>query len=359
MPSITPQQPRRNAQPEFNDPVEAIKFHMEAQGLTQRDLVPMIGSRSKVSEVLSGTRSITMPMARALHRHLGISADVLLKEPEVGSSETALDVDWRRFPLRQMAKLGWIEDRGNLREAAEELVKGLMHRAGHAQVDQALFRKNDQNRANAKTNVYALTAWCWQILAQARQKKLPVEYCGCEQPHDLLRKVAQLSPGAEGPKLAVEFLANHGIAVEILRHLPGTHLDGAAMKSADGKPVIGMTLRYDRIDHFWYTLLHELAHAVSHFDGNSEPFFDDLRLESTTDKERDADKLAEEALIPPEDWESSAISQRPSPMAVLALAHQVGVHPAIVAGRARYKSQNYRLLSQFVGTGAVRDLFGV
>ena len=77
---------------EFNDPVEAIRFYMAERGLKQRDLVPMIGSRSKVSEVLSGTRMLTMPMARALHQHLGIPADVLLKEPDVhaGTPENRL-----------------------------------------------------------------------------------------------------------------------------------------------------------------------------------------------------------------------------------------------------------------------------
>ena len=51
---------------------------MDQGGLSPRDLIPFIGSRAKVSEVLSGKRAITMPMARALHEHLGIPADVLL-----------------------------------------------------------------------------------------------------------------------------------------------------------------------------------------------------------------------------------------------------------------------------------------
>ncbi len=61
------------------DPVAAIEFRMEQVGLGPRDLIPFIGSRAKVSEVLAGKRSITMPMARALDEHLGIPADVLLR----------------------------------------------------------------------------------------------------------------------------------------------------------------------------------------------------------------------------------------------------------------------------------------
>jgi HTH-type transcriptional regulator / antitoxin HigA len=62
----------------YPTPTAAIEFRMEQAGLTQRDLVPFIGSRAKVSEVLSGKRQLTMPMARALHQHLGIPAKVLL-----------------------------------------------------------------------------------------------------------------------------------------------------------------------------------------------------------------------------------------------------------------------------------------
>ena len=153
---------------EFNDPVEAIKFHMAEHGLTRRDLVPMIGSRSKVSEVLSGTRALTMPMARALHQHLGIPAEALLKEPAVYTGDSENEIDWRKFPLGEMAKRGWIEKRGNPRDRAEELITELMNRAGRARANTVLYRKTDQNRANAKTDPYALKAWCLQVLAQAQ-----------------------------------------------------------------------------------------------------------------------------------------------------------------------------------------------
>ena len=66
----------------YPDPVAAIEFRMEQAGLDPRDIIPFIGSRAKVSEVLSGKCAITMPMARALHEHLGIPADVMLRRPE-------------------------------------------------------------------------------------------------------------------------------------------------------------------------------------------------------------------------------------------------------------------------------------
>ena len=340
---------------EFSGPVEAIRYHMDQQGLTQRDLIPMMGSRSKVSEVLSGTRPLTMPMARALHRHLGIPAEVLLKEPTLCGPDA--EMDWRRFPLRQMARRGWIQDVDRPSARAEELVTDLMLRAGHTQVTTALFRRNDQNRANAKTNPYALAAWCWQVLAQANGRSMAGEYPEPEDPADLMAQVARLSPASDGPLRAVEFLDERGITVEIVEHLPGTHLDGAAIRSADGRPVIGLTLRYDRVDNFWWVLLHELAHVTRHLAEPDRIFIDDLNLDSEDDDELDADQWAREALIPESIWEFSEVSQNPSPMAVMELAQECGIHPAIVAGRARHERGNFRLLSQFVGSGKVRTLF--
>ena len=62
----------------YPSPLAALEFRMDQGGMSPRDLIPFIGSRAKVSEVLSGKRAITMPMARALHEHLGIPVDVLL-----------------------------------------------------------------------------------------------------------------------------------------------------------------------------------------------------------------------------------------------------------------------------------------
>jgi HTH-type transcriptional regulator / antitoxin HigA len=61
------------------DPIEAIKFRMEQQNLTRRDLEEIIGTRARVAEVLSGKRGLSIAMIRRLHEHLGISADVLIR----------------------------------------------------------------------------------------------------------------------------------------------------------------------------------------------------------------------------------------------------------------------------------------
>ena len=354
----------QNMEKELPSPIAAIEFRMDQAGLTPRDLVPFMGSRAKVSEVLSGKRDITMSMARALHKHLGISADVLLREPGAAFDAAFDDIDPHRFPLKEMAKRKWIPDMPDLLGNAEELVRGLMERAGGRETAAAgLYRKNDHRRINAKTDEYALRAWCWQVLATANAHPPDADYAPGTVTPDFLKHVAQLSPSEVGPRQARDFLAEHGIALEVVEHLPRTHLDGAALRLGNGRPVVGLTLRYDRIDNFWFCLLHELAHVGLHFDGgDDDAFVDDLTLRDLggadgDSKEAQADQWAEEALIPQSVWEASGVREGPTAMSVLNLAYEAAVHPAIVAGRVRHKTGNYRLLSQFVGVGNVRRQF--
>lgn len=66
------------------DPIEAIRFRMEQESLRQVDLVPYLGSKSRVSEILNRKRSLSLPMIRSLHAGLGIPAEVLIGEPAAG-----------------------------------------------------------------------------------------------------------------------------------------------------------------------------------------------------------------------------------------------------------------------------------
>ncbi|MCK5593601.1 ImmA/IrrE family metallo-endopeptidase, partial [Candidatus Bathyarchaeota archaeon] len=139
---------------------------------------------------------------------------------------------------------------------------------------------------------------------------------------------------------------------------PRIYLDGAAIMPVKSNPVIGLTIRYDRIDNFWFTLMHELAHLALHLDSESDIFYDDLDIEAEDDpREREANQLAGEVLIPYDTWEKSPASRLRSPQAAEHLAKQLNIHPAIVAGRMQHEFKAYQLLRNLVGTGKVGRLF--
>lgn len=343
----------------YPDPIEAIRFRMEQMGLAQQDLVPYIGSKSKVSEVLSGKRRLTLSMIRALVGGLGIPARVLVQDtgPEDVLSGA---IDWSRFPLREMAKQGYFGASGRglvSRDSAESLIRDFLAPLG-TRATPLLMKQSQHVRSDRTLEHYALTAWAAQVMRRALRDKTSGEYKPGSIDDAFMRHVAQLSWSRQGPALAREFLAKHGISLIIERHLTGTYLDGAALLLAPDHPVIGMTLRYDRLDNFWFCLMHELAHIRFHLKRNSDAFFDDLadlNIGRVDASEKQADEVAREALVPGVAWKRSAASTVRSSDAAVSLARQLHVDPAVVAGRIRYESKDFGVLSSLIGR--VRPLF--
>jgi len=209
---------------------------------------------------------------------------------------------------------------------------------------------------------YALAAWTARVVNQALRAPLNPPYVPGSVDLAFMRDVARLSWAEQGPVLACQFLSKHGITVVIEPHLTHTHLDGAAILLDVGRPVIGLTIRHDRLDNFWFCLMHELAHISLHLteSRSNEPsqFFDNLDPGGMKDsRESDADRQADEALIPEAEWTESPASVLRTREAVEHLATKLRIHPAIVAGRMRYRGGSYRVLGDMIGQGTVRSLF--
>ena len=347
---------------DFPDPIEAVKFRMEQQGLKQIDLVMYIGSKSKVSEVLNRKRPLSLAMIRKLHDGLNIPAEVLLQEPGKILSPIYDGIDWKQFPLTEMLKRGWFPDfkgRANdLAERGEELLGPFLFPSGK-DCREIASAARQSDRKNAKKNDYALWAWQARVLALSEQRKSLGEYDPEAMTNQLMRSIISLSRLDDGPVQARRLLERNGIAVVILHYLPGTHLDGLAMMRPDGHPVVALTLRHDRLDNFWFTLAHELAHVVLHLaKGDQSIFIDDLeKHEEKNRKEQKADDLASNVLIPVKEWAASKLTHKPQPENVRELATRIHVHPSIVAGRLRYEKKDYTILSNLVGNRQLRKLF--
>ena len=333
------------------DPVEAIKFRMDQMGLSQRDLIPYMGSRSKVSEVLSGKRPLTLKMIRAIHKHLGIPAENLIEEP---SHVPGSDLDPTKFPLAEMVKRGWFQGfHGTLKEVKDKGENLLRLFFKEARLQGALCRQNVRIGSNMDKN--ALAAWTARVSIIAQQKSLPVKYKDEMASKEFFRDLSKISSFKEGPLLTKEFLNKRGIHMVILKHLQKTHLDGAAMRLHDGTPVIALTLRHDRIDNFWFTLFHELAHLHLHLKHDVlDCFIDDL--DTTGDnREEHADKFARDALIPQDNLKN--LLKIDTPVEALSFASLLNVHPAIIAGRLRWERKDYRIFNRLVGRGELKILF--
>jgi HTH-type transcriptional regulator/antitoxin HigA len=345
---------------ELPNPIDAIKYRMEHQNLSPRDLIPYLGSRSKVSEILNEKRPLTLAMIRALHFNLGIPAEVLLQEQNLDT-----EIDWLKFPIKEMVARGWIAE-SILSDPSSIIshLKSFFSPLGSPVpiINSALYRKSSHLRSGRSMDEYALAAWTCQVVSNAVKNPQKNIFHSEKLSLEKMRMVAELSIYEDGPIRAQQFLADLGIPLVIEPHLPGTHLDGAAIISNQNMPVIGLTIRFDRLDNFWFSLMHELAHIYLHRDKNIANFFDDLEVnveqEVEVDEfEKEADELAREIMIPLVEWKNSPASRIPMASAAESLANKLNINPAIVAGRMRYELNAYRHLNNLVGHGEVRLLF--
>jgi len=119
-----------------------------------------------------------------------------------------------------------------------------------------------------------------------------------------------------------------------------------------------MTLRYDRLDHFWFVLIHELVHVKEHLRrGTVEGVFDDLEADVADQIEKEADVQAAELLIPEKIWRGAVARYTRSRPQWQHWRTISAFSPAIIAGRIRYEAKNYVILNELVGQGRVRKYF--
>ena len=343
---------------EAPDPIEAIKFRMEQMELAPRDLVPLIGSRSKVSEVLSRKRPLTLSMVRALHKGLGIPAKALLQEQFLFDAGEDT-IEWDRFPIREMIARGWIQGRvTDVRRQASEVMHRFLAPLGRDWAPVAMYKQTHYVRSARQMDPYALTAWKARVCIRALESPPPVAFNTSFLTLAFMHELAHLSTLNDGPMHARKYLEKVGISLIVEAQLPETYIDGAAILAAPNRPVVAMTLRHDRIDNFWFVVMHELVHIWRHLSSEMTAFYDDLDVEdSVSVQEREADRLAGEALIPEAEWKKSPASNLRTADAVQHLASRLRIHPAIVAGRIRHQYKSYRVLNRLVGQGEVRRLF--
>lgn len=171
-----------------------------------------------------------------------------------------------------------------------------------------------------------------------------------------LAELSHESVNVERLPLIKDILLKHGIILIYQESLPGMKLDGASFLLDDKIPVIGMTLRYSRLDNFWFVLFHELSHIILHFEKLQTPVFDDLDEDSEEDIEMEANSLALSSLIPRPKWRSCNLHYNANEATLNAFAKELNIHPSIVAGRYQKEKNKYSVFSDVVNSVNTREI---
>jgi len=342
-------------------PIEAIKFYMDQRELKNKDLVPYIGSSGKVSEILNGKRPLSLDMIRALHKGLEIPYVSLMSDPK--EIEEDVSYDWSRFPLKEMIKRGLIKLKKGLSisKNSEDYARFYFGSKLNSEVKGCL-RSGESKRSGREMKFESLCVWHHEVIKKAEGQQVEKKFNKDLLDDNFFENLIRFSSLPTGPIEAKKYLLQNGIRFVHVDHFQKTYLDGAALKLDDGSPVVALTFRHDRLDNFWFVLLHELIHVKRHLysdehDINLNIIYDDLDVGSDGQSpiEEEADKIAINKLIP-----SSAIADLDNVNSVaeitlLAMKHNRS--PAIFAGYLRKKRSNYRLFSGLIGNKQVRNLF--
>lgn len=344
------------------DPIEAIQFRLDQEGKTNKALIPYIGSASKVSEVLNRKRPLSLNMIRSLHDNLGISYEALMAESR---PTVELDVDWTAFPLKEMFERGLcpgFQKVCDVKEYAQECIEGFF---GNRFKDrfppvQLGARHKSSERTGRPMNQYALAVWHELSLKKAEEIRPKGEFNLDELKESFFEELSALSIFEKGPLLAEELLSRKGIRVVHVPHFSKTYLDGAALilEKDDNSPVISLTGRHDRLDNYWYVLIHELAHVWKHLYSAGEPrgaIYDDLDAVSSEEIENEADEIAMNVLVKRE--VHAQLNSVTDAGELKILADENNRSPAIYAGFLRRKRENYRIFNNLIGRGEISAMF--
>jgi len=264
------------------------------------------------------------------------------------------DVVWRQFPAREMAKRNWFDvpQKGNV----YQLARDYFMRVAGPQFASAYHRK--KMHGSSMPNEYALLAWQARILERARdivETHNPPDFVADDR---WIADLVALTRRKDGPKRAQTLLLSKGIILVTEKHLSGTYLDGGAMLDREGRLVIGLTLRFDRLDNFWFVLLHELGHVFLHLmEGLRYDFFDEEETAGDDKVEREADAFALDSLIPEAKWDECLSRFALSEEAVRIDAKNLGIDPSIIAGRIRKERGDYTILGGLIGKDQVAFQF--
>jgi HTH-type transcriptional regulator / antitoxin HigA len=341
-------------------PHEAIKFRLEQAGMSRNDLAPYLGGRSKVSEYLSGKRELPLSAIRSLHGNLGIPLEVLIRKQAEKLPESLSGLDFKRFPLKEMNdRQAFHGFHGSLtQENAEAALLWLIEKTGgFREAIAAGFRTTASMRMSAALDPYALLGWSLHVLALARVTRVPNAFSPRFLTKSFIRGLVSLSALDDGPRHVRGYLSKAGIAFITVSHLRHTYLDGAVFRPSGQSPVVALTLRHDRLDNFWFVLLHEIGHlSLGHLTKGTTWIADNLDLpKDAAVIEEEADAFAAESLLPP-DFDLH-LRTEVSAAEIVQYAIEKGIGQAIVAGRIQHERKDFRTHAKLIGRGEVRKYF--
>ncbi len=344
---------------DYRTPGQLIEHLLEEHGWTQRLLAVVLGiDETGVNKLVAGKRALDAGLALALGEVFKVDPERLLDlqqsydlararivaRPDPGRAMRAQL--FRDLPVAEMMKRGWIET-VDLRSVAQ-VESSLARFFGVESVPQIECLPH----APKRTEVFGPTtapqlAWLYRVRQIATEVLVP-PYAP-RALRDVVEAMRPLRMAAEAARKVPVMLADAGVRFILVESLSGAKIDGACFWLNDLSPVIAMSLRYDRIDNFWFVLRHEIEHVMRRHGRGMVML--DAELEgdragagpTVAEEERAANEAAAEFCVPQASLEG--FIERKAPFFperdIVAFARMLHIHPGLVAGQLQHRTRRY------------------
>jgi HTH-type transcriptional regulator/antitoxin HigA len=350
------------AEQEYKTPGQLVQALLNSRGWTQRVLAIVLGiDETGLNKAVTGKRPIAADLALGLSQIFNVPAERFLqlqKDYDLAMARLILKPDpglstraslFGDLPVSDMIKRGWllgVEDVRHIQAVQGALCKFF----GVASVDQIEILPH----AAKKTRVFAPAtpaqiAWLYRV-KQIAEQTLVAKYSR-ESLLDLVNKFRGFLSSPEGTRKVPRMLAECGVRFVIVESLPGAKIDGVCLWLNDRSPVIGMSLRHDRIDNFWFVLRHECEHVLQNHGRAAAMLDTELEREragtgnSLPEEERIANEAAAEFCVPQASLKKFIERKAPffAERDLIGFARTYHIHPGLVAGQLQHKTERYEL----------------
>lgn len=301
-------------QKDFQSPGQALKYFLEQKEWTQEDLSFILSiSLKHTNEIIKDKKPISLELAKLLENVFSLDAmewmnlatKYQLQKNSGSDKERAVKLKadvYHYMPINELIKKGWIKNTVNL----ENEIRSFWNLPKNGDLDLSFLNSQRTNLEYKKSEAFEssfneFNALIWHQMALNSSRLMKTKPFNKKALVELMDLMYSYTNKEDGIKEFLDELNNVGVKFIFLSHLSKTYLDGAAFL-ADGVPVVALTGRYDRVDNFWFTLAHELAHVMLHLTNgvSNSIFIDDTtkskEVRSNSVKEQEANAKAEQLL---------------------------------------------------------------
>jgi HTH-type transcriptional regulator/antitoxin HigA len=346
-------------------PGEVLRAELDAQGMTQADLVQRTGLSAKhINQVIQGVASLSPDVALILERTLGTPASVWTmletrwqdeRSRQRARNRLAEHIEWAKmFPIKAMVERGLLvgDEKG---VALVEALLGIFRVADPQAFDRVWRSPINGFRRAQHLAVDEYAAITWLLLAERQTEKMPLAPYSITRLRAAIPRLRELTktPIIQGFQKARLLLAECGVAVAFVEDIPGARACGATWWSGPNRPVIALSARGGREDSVWFSLFHEIGHLLLHPRRVSFIQFDPAAGDDIDGAEKEANTFASETLIPADRIPEL---RRAGRLQLITLAEELGIGLGIAAGQRGFLTNEWRSVQRLRQRFDVKEL---